>query len=132
VLWAACMPTLMFALLRFRTIAEHIAIPGKSGWHAVRHIRAPLIERLLFAPFNINNHIAHHLFPRVPYYNLPKLQTLIEAHPQFKEFDGCVKQSYLGLKSGVLGELIGLTAEEATATRSLRVTRARASGSPVS
>ncbi|HEY3197442.1 MAG TPA: fatty acid desaturase [Nitrospirales bacterium] len=91
----------------FRTIAEHIAIPGKTGWYAIRHIRAPLIERILFAPFNINHHIAHHLFPRVPCYNLPKLHALIEAHPQFKSFDGCVKQSYLGLKSGVMGELIG-------------------------
>jgi fatty acid desaturase len=132
VLWVACMPTLMFALLRFRTIAEHIAIPGKTGWQAIRHIRAPLIERLSFAPFNINHHIAHHLFPRVPSYNLPKLHALIEAHPQFKAFDGCVKESYLGLKSGVLGELIGLTAEEGTARRSLRVTPARAAESPLS
>ncbi len=124
VLWVACLPTLMFAMLRFRTIAEHVAVGGNSGWLAIRHVRAPLIERLLFAPFNINHHIAHHLFPRVPYYWLPQVQALIEAHPNFAAYDGCIKESYLGLRGGVLGELVemntGVRSDLATAAQKVR------------
>ena len=39
----------------------------------------PLIwfERLLIGSFNVNYHHEHHLFPRVAWYNLPKLHDLI-------------------------------------------------------
>ena len=30
------------------------------------------IERWLLAPHNMNHHIAHHLWPSIPYYNLPE------------------------------------------------------------
>ena len=34
-------------------------------------MRGTLWERLTIAPLNINFHIAHHLFPAVPWYRLP-------------------------------------------------------------
>ena len=39
----------------------------------------PLIwlERLLIGSFNVNYHHEHHLYPRVPWYNLPKLHALV-------------------------------------------------------
>lgn len=38
---------------------------------------ANFIERILFAPNNMNHHIAHHLWPAIPYYNLPYAEKLI-------------------------------------------------------
>jgi len=39
---------------------------------------ANLIERVVFAPNNMNHHIAHHLWPAIPYYNLPKAERMIK------------------------------------------------------
>jgi fatty acid desaturase len=35
------------------------------------------IERLFFSPLNMNLHTAHHLWPSIPYYNLPAADRLI-------------------------------------------------------
>lgn len=40
---------------------------------------ANFIERILFAPNNMNHHIAHHLWPAIPYYNLPNAEKLIRS-----------------------------------------------------
>jgi fatty acid desaturase len=40
---------------------------------------AGFFERVLFAPNNMNHHIAHHLWPAIPYYNLPKAEKLIRS-----------------------------------------------------
>lgn len=40
---------------------------------------ANFIERILFAPNNMNHHIAHHLWPAIPYYNLPKAEKHIRS-----------------------------------------------------
>jgi fatty acid desaturase len=37
------------------------------------------VERVFFAPNNMNHHIAHHLWPSIPYYNLPRAERLIRA-----------------------------------------------------
>jgi fatty acid desaturase len=34
-------------------------------------------ERIIFAPMNMNHHIAHHLWPSIPYYRLPEATTLL-------------------------------------------------------
>ena len=43
------------------------------------------IERRLFAPMNMNFHAAHHLWPSIPYYNLPDADALIRALPAAQE-----------------------------------------------
>lgn len=37
------------------------------------------LERQLFSPMNMNHHAAHHLWPSIPYYNLPQATRLIKA-----------------------------------------------------
>jgi fatty acid desaturase len=39
------------------------------------------VERLLFAPMNMNYHTAHHLWPSIPYYNLPLADRELRARP---------------------------------------------------
>ena len=48
-------------------------ISYKSNW----------LEKLFFSPHNMNYHMAHHLWPSIPYYNLPKADLLIKI----SEFD---------------------------------------------
>jgi fatty acid desaturase len=37
------------------------------------------VERVIFAPNNMNHHIAHHLWPAIPYYNLSRAESLIRS-----------------------------------------------------
>lgn len=39
------------------------------------------LERAFFSPMNINLHAAHHLWPSIPYYNLPRADALIRSRP---------------------------------------------------
>lgn len=109
ILWIIPVTAILMPLTRIRTIAEHIAIPGKSGRDssATRHVDGTWLERVFISPCNINYHVAHHLFTAVPLYNLPKFhQRLLQAE-EYRNYI-CHKDTYLGLKKdqGVLGEII--------------------------
>ena len=41
---------------------------------------APRLELALFAPMNMNHHVAHHLWPSIPYYNLPSATRALYAN----------------------------------------------------
>lgn len=105
VLWLIPLLTLMVALMRFRTIAEHLALPNRNELDASRHTDGTLLERLSISPLNINYHIDHHLFPLVPYYNLPLLHELLLKNNYYCEH-AHINKTYLGVKDGLLGEII--------------------------
>ena len=105
ILWMVPLPTLTMAMVRFRTIAEHLAIPNEHELNATRHVDGTLLERLSISPLNINYHIAHHLFPSVPYYNLPKLHDILMRNEHFRRRARICKD-YLSLEHGVLGEML--------------------------
>lgn len=105
-LWLLPISTITPALVRLRTICEHLAIPSRDELDASRHTDGTLFERLTVAPFNINYHVDHHLFPAVPYYNLPKLHTLLLKNPNYTDH-AILNRTYFGLgKGGLLGEII--------------------------
>jgi fatty acid desaturase len=95
-LWLLPLMTAHMVLMRIRGIAEHglgiqLGVKNleemKRGLFYTRSFGAPLnayrfapltwAERLLIGSLNVYYHHEHHLFPRVPYYNLPKLHNLI-------------------------------------------------------
>jgi len=62
------------------------------------------IERQFFAPMNMNFHAAHHLWPQIPYYNLPEADRLIRSSRYAA--DGLVwRESYLGYLASYLKNL---------------------------
>jgi len=83
VLWVLPSCTIAQLFYRLRGIAEHFALPDETGTDATRHIEGTWIERLVIAPLNINCHLAHHLFPGIPYYNLPEMTEILFANPEF-------------------------------------------------
>lgn len=105
VLWFIPLSTIMIALIRFRTIAEHLALPNRNELDASRHTDGTLLERLSISPLNINYHIDHHLFPLVPYYNLPILHDHLLKNEHYREH-AHINKTYLGIKDGLLGEII--------------------------
>ena len=84
VLWY--FPFFVFALLgdNFRTFAEHTQPePDALGdTHRLITYDSNFVERMFFAPLNMNYHTAHHLWTSIPYYNLPSADAEIRNHPE--------------------------------------------------
>jgi fatty acid desaturase len=62
----------------FGGIEDHDDLLGKT-----RHIEANFFERLFITPNYIHVHIAHHLYPSVPFYNLRELQRRLMENPEY-------------------------------------------------
>ena len=103
-LWLLPLFTLNLALNRLRTIAEHDLNKQGSELEHTRHVDGNWLERFAVAPLNVNCHVAHHLFPSVPLYNLPKLQAVLMKDPGFQE-EGQIWKRYLG-KGGMISSLL--------------------------
>ena len=73
ILWIIPMITIQQPLLRYRAICEH-GSPGsfKSPLYASRTNFAPWWFHWWLFPHNVNYHIEHHLYPSIPFYNLPE------------------------------------------------------------
>ena len=103
--WFVPMVSILGALLRLRSVAEHSVVAQEHALNTTRHVEASWIERLTLAPVNVNYHLAHHLYPSVPFYNLPRLHQRLMACQVFRTHAHITK-SYLGMKEGVLGEVL--------------------------
>ncbi len=64
--------------VRVRAMAEHSMVEDtEDPIRNTRTTKANFIERLLFAPYNVNYHLEHHMLMSVPSYNLPKMHKLL-------------------------------------------------------
>lgn len=73
VLWLAPVYVFMYLAANLRAFAEHSqpeADDLADAHRLITYVSNPL-ERMLVAPMNMNYHTVHHLWPAVPYYNLP-------------------------------------------------------------
>ena len=83
VLWILPVYLFMFLGDNFRAFAEHSHPQNdrdSDEQRMISYISNPF-ERMLVAPMNMNYHAAHHLWPSIPYYNLPAADRLIREHP---------------------------------------------------
>lgn len=80
ILWVLPLISLVSFFDAFRQFSEH-AHPGPDGTAETLlvSIRSNVVERIFFAPFGMNFHAEHHMFPYVPYYRLAELSTLIRG-----------------------------------------------------
>lgn len=88
-LWVAAFFTSYMLVLRIRQAAEHGAVSDALNRDPRSHTRTTLanyLERLLFAPANVNYHIEHHLVPKVPCYNLPKLHQILISRNYYQDY----------------------------------------------
>ena len=91
-LWLVPMYTVFPVIFRIRAITEHHGIEEAGLKRYVREAPDTLrttrsiggvLGRTLFGPHCINYHIEHHLYPSVPFYNLPRLsQELAQRAPE--------------------------------------------------
>lgn len=71
--WMVPLLTLFPLFQRIRSVSEHFGLSHTHELNGSRNILSGPVESFLFSPHNVNYHLAHHLFPSVPQYNLPKL-----------------------------------------------------------
>jgi fatty acid desaturase len=94
VFWLAPIYPLVFTARKIRAFCEHaqarVPDAAADGARLVTFVTNP-IERLFFAPMMMGYHAEHHLWPFVPYYNLPALHRLVGPTPLIE-----VRRSYLG------------------------------------
>jgi fatty acid desaturase len=116
-MWIA--PSLTFLLLfaRVRIVSEHTFEEQPDELKRTRHVEAYGWERFLFAPMNINYHIAHHLFPSIPFYNLPDMHAILMRDRHFADH-ALVYRSYFGGRDSVAAAILsaGDVAAEPAAT----------------
>jgi len=82
--WILPLVTISQFMFRVRTVSEHLGCGQGSGMAYTRNVEAGWIERLLISPLNVGHHLTHHLFPGVPWYNLPKMTSLLHDDPNFR------------------------------------------------
>jgi fatty acid desaturase len=73
--WLAPYFLVLPLLMKVRSVVEHLGLPNKNALNGTRNIVASPVERFFFGPHWNNLHLVHHLFPNVPWHNVPKLQT---------------------------------------------------------
>jgi fatty acid desaturase len=83
VLWLV--PLYGFAFLgdNLRAFAEHSQpqSDSRANEHRLITFLSNPVERVFVAPLNMNYHAAHHLWPSIPYYNLPQADEAIRGLP---------------------------------------------------
>ncbi|MBV8700492.1 fatty acid desaturase family protein [Bradyrhizobium sp.] len=94
----------MFPLFFYvRGVAEHFgSMDYDDELGSTRTVIPYFWERWFFAPHNINYHLEHHLFPGIPFYNLPKLSASLMRDETYRANAHITR----GYSTGVLRECL--------------------------
>lgn len=85
ILWFVPWFTMLTLCLRMRSAGEHLNVPNNHELDAGRTMVTSFWTRTSFWPHGIGYHMAHHIFPSVPYYNLKKLHAGLMQMPAYAE-----------------------------------------------
>lgn len=106
--WVVPYLTLFLLFLYVRAVAEHFgSMNYDDELGSTRTVIPHLWERCFFAPHNVNYHLDHHLFPGVPFYNLPRLHTALMRDAGYRARAHVTR----GYSTGVLRECLAGRAE---------------------
>jgi len=101
--WVVPYMTLFLLFLYIRSVAEHFgSMDYDEELGSTRTVIPSLWERLFFAPHHVNYHLEHHLFPGVPFYNLPKLHAALMRDEAYRAGAHITR----GYATGVLRECV--------------------------
>lgn len=84
--WVVPIITSFAFFMYIRSAAEHFG--GEMNYTDIlqssRNVETGWLESLCF-PHGVNYHLDHHLYPSVPFYNLPKLNAALKQFPAYRE-----------------------------------------------
>ena len=103
-LWIGAFFTTFQFSLRVRSMAEHSMVENPlDPMKNTRTTYANWLEKILFAPYNVNYHLEHHMLMAVPSYNLPKMHHLLKERGFYDK--GTLADSYLKVISMAMNKL---------------------------
>ncbi len=107
--WFLPLVTIVPTLTRIRAIAEHFGIEYQPGvprhdLNVTRTVQPGWFERFFIGQHNVHYHIEHHLYCRVPFYNLPALHRLLMSVPVYAQLAHRTGGYYLPLRDSVFRE----------------------------
>lgn len=84
--WVVPWLTTFFMFQYIRSVAEHFGdLSRDHELNSSRTVKTSWLEQFFIAPHNVGYHLEHHLFPGVPFYNLPKLHQLLMEQEEYQE-----------------------------------------------
>jgi len=99
ILWLLPLYVFYFITDMARVFAEHSELApddaADRGGRLVTFYSNP-VERLVMSPHNMNLHSAHHLWPSIPYFNLPEADRLLREKIAGRQTGLKWRDSYLG------------------------------------
>ena len=82
--WVVPFMTVFFCVLYIRGVAEHFASMDYTDELGSTRTVIPFFwENWLISPHRVNYHLDHHLYPSVPFYNLPELHRELMKNPDY-------------------------------------------------
>lgn len=95
-LWMGAYLTTFQFCLRVRSMAEHSVVENREDpYKNTRTTKANVLEKVLFAPYNVNYHSEHHMMMSVPPYRLGKMHQLLMKRRFYDE--GVLAPNYLSV-----------------------------------
>lgn len=95
--WLVPLVTAFLAVRYLRAVAEHYAVEHEGTLNETRTVLAPAWERWLIAPWGLNYHLEHHLYPSVPCFRLHELHTLLMTREPFPQMAHITRGYFSGL-----------------------------------
>ncbi len=98
-LWMAPIYFFVFVPDEIRAFCDHAVLDLSESAESHRLVTfvPSLLERIFFSPHEMNYHAEHHLWTRIPYYNLPRAHQLVRTNPHIT-----IRNSYLKFLSEVV------------------------------
>jgi fatty acid desaturase len=87
VFWMLPVYSMVFLSDQLRAFCEHAQLhlsDAEGDAQRLTTFRPNWLERTLFAPHNMCHHAEHHLWPFIPYYNLPAAAALVRGCPEIE------------------------------------------------
>ena len=94
--WIVPMFTWLQVVLRIRSIAEHFGLDYDHTFTNARTTYPSAFDRVFIASKNVWYHLDHHLYPSIPFYNLPELHAELNKLDTFRS-KAHITKSYLGV-----------------------------------
>lgn len=95
--WIVPVVTVFLGIRYVRNVAEHYAVAHENVLNESRTVIAPFWELWLIAPWGLNYHLEHHLFPGIPCFNLAEVHRILMTRPPFPQMAHVTHGYFSGL-----------------------------------
>ncbi|ETR79105.1 hypothetical protein X566_12625 [Afipia sp. P52-10] len=95
--WIVPLATVFLGIRYIRNVAEHYAVEHEHVLNESRTVIAPFWELWLIAPWGLNYHLEHHLFPGIPCFRLAELHRLLMSREPYPQLAHITRGYFSGL-----------------------------------